>query len=89
MAGQKADQWVTEFGVQPFVLDKRRLKPELPRQALDRAHALRLGERLEAAKAGVVVFSRRSAPALGEYEEPTVLATYGQVPEEFGNALAA
>lgn len=85
----KADHWRTEFGVQPFVRDRRALKAEQIRPMRGRDQALRLAERLKDTKAGVVAFSLRCAPALDEYEEPVVLAAHGQVPEELLERLAA
>ena len=75
--------WVTEYGIQPFVLDCRRLKPEPMRPANGREHAMRLAARLAPSKAGVVAFAKRCAPELGDYDPPQILATHGDVPPEF------
>lgn len=80
------DPWVTEYGVQPFKVERRALKADEPRTARNADHARRLAERLSPSRAGVVAFSRRSAPDLGEYEDPVILETLGDVPEEFGSA---
>lgn len=77
-----SDPWRTEFGVQPFAIEKRRLQAQAVRPAGSEDAARRLGERLADTSAGVLVFSRRCAPNLGEYDDPIVLATHGTVPPE-------
>ncbi|GJD93406.1 hypothetical protein [Methylobacterium iners] len=68
------------FIVQGFRPKGRGLEAEQPREARDEPHALSLGERLAKSKAGVVVLRRSGDTELGDFEEPVVLATYGQVP---------
>ena len=79
--------WRTEFNVQPFVFNKRKLTPGDIRPAGGRDQAIRLGERLAASHPGVLVYSRRVAPDLGEYEDATVLATHGLLPPEVAEHL--
>ena len=77
-----SDPWHTEFGVQPFSVEKRHLKAQPVRPLGSEEAARRLGERLADTSAGVLVYSRRCAPDLGEYEELVVLATHGTVPPD-------
>lgn len=79
----------TEYGVQPFAFQKRQLAPQPLRSASGADQALRLGERLAASNAGVLVYSRRIAAENGEYEDVKVLATHGELPAELLEQLAA
>lgn len=84
----KSDPWRTEFSVQPFVYRRKKLTAEPVRPAGGREQAMRLGERLAARNAGVLVYSRRVAPALDEYDEPEVLAAHGELPRGICEQLA-
>lgn len=53
---------------------------EQPRQAPNLEAALALGEHLAETRAGVVVFSRDMDYAMGEYGDPEVVASHGDVP---------
>lgn len=86
MSGAKRPEMVVEYGVQPYVRERRGLKAEISRPAPGRERALRMGERLAAMKAGVVVFRRRSVPEFGEYDDPEILARHGALPEELAAA---
>ena len=55
---------------------------EQPRQAPTREAALALGELLSETRKGVVIFSREMDYVLGEYGDPEVLATHGDVPDD-------
>jgi hypothetical protein len=38
------------------------------------------------ANAGAVAFSRRGDPNLGEFDDATILKTFGEVPDDFGHS---
>jgi hypothetical protein len=48
-------------------------------QSEDRAK--RIAKGLAGKHAGVIAWSREANPQIGEYGEPTILFTYGQVPD--------
>ncbi|KQZ82044.1 hypothetical protein ASD64_09105 [Mesorhizobium sp. Root157] len=81
---------LTYFVVQSF--DRTRLGflvPDIPVQAQDRAHALRLADRLAGMKSGVIAFSRTGDPSIGEFEDAVVIASYGEVPALEGELAIA
>lgn len=86
---KSSNPWRTEFVVQPFTTERRGLRALPVQPASDKERALRLGERLSASNVGVVVFSRRIAPEIDEYDAPIVLARYGRVPAEVDDLLRA
>lgn len=75
------DPWRTVYRVQPFVLEHGRPVAGEVREASSGIAALRLGERLAAASAGILVYAQRCAPELGEFDPPEILATHGRVPD--------
>ena len=52
-----------------------------PRMVGSEGQAKMEAKELSAKHAGVIAWSRSANPDLGEYGEPTVLASYGDVPE--------
>lgn len=78
----------TVYVVQPFELRTRGrqsgLAPTAPVQARDRSHAMLLLERTahRTGIVGAVAFSRIGDTVTGEFEEPIILGTLGQVPDD-------
>lgn len=58
------------------------LRPDLPIQAQNTAHARRMAERLAAQKALVIAFMREGDPKTGEFEDPVLITALGDVPDE-------
>lgn len=58
------------------------LRPDLPIQAQNTAHARRMAERLADRKALVIAFMREGDPKTGEFEEPVLITALGDVPDE-------
>lgn len=58
------------------------LRPDLPIQAQNTAHARRVAQRLAGQKALVIAFMREGDPKTGEFEEPVLIAALGDVPDE-------
>jgi len=73
----------TFFVVQPFSRQKRgSLRPEQPIMATSKEAAIRRAERLAETKAGVLAFAQTGDPEMGDFDEPVILATHGDVPQQ-------
>lgn len=71
------------FVVQSFTRgSKGGLRPDLPVQAQNTAHARRMAERLAVQKALVIAFMREGDAKTGEFEEAVLIAAHGDVPDE-------
>lgn len=71
------------FVVQSFTRGSRGgLRPDIPVQAQNTAHARRMAERLAAQKALVVAFMREGNPITGDFDDAKLIAAHGDVPEE-------
>ncbi|MHC1549425.1 hypothetical protein [Phyllobacterium sp. K27] len=70
------------FVVQSFSKIKGGLRPDLPVQAQNTAHARRMAERLSLQKPAVVAFMREGDPSTGDYDDPRLIATFGELPDE-------
>ncbi|MET3648066.1 hypothetical protein [Phyllobacterium ifriqiyense] len=70
------------FVVQTFSKIKGGMRPDLPVQAQNTAHARRMAERLSLQKEAVVAFMREGDPSTGDYDEPLLIATFGELPDE-------
>jgi len=71
------------FVVQSFTRGSRGgLRPDIPIQAQNTAHARRMAERLAITKALVVAFARDGDPKTGDYEEAKLIAAHGDIPDE-------
>jgi len=55
------------------------LEPGLAREAINAALAQRLARALAAEHVGAIAFSRAGDPETGEFQDPVVLATFGEV----------
>lgn len=71
----------TVFCVQTFSKKGRALATGPLRQYGSGAEALQKGEDLQSRNAGVLVYSVEGDPAFDYWDEPKVLASYGQVPQ--------
>lgn len=78
----------TVFVVQPFEMRRRGrstgLSPTVPLAARDEPHARLLLERAphRTGIVGAVAFSRSGDPESGDFDEPVILGTIGEVPDE-------
>ncbi len=71
------------FVVQSFTRGNRGgLRPDVPVQVQNTAHARRMAERLAAQKALVVAFMREGDAKTGEFGEALLIAAHGDIPEE-------
>ncbi|MDP4005108.1 hypothetical protein [Methylobacterium sp. NEAU K] len=76
-AGQK-----TYYVVQGFTRDRRGIRMDLPLEAGTKGLALRMAERMSERKSAVVVLARTGNPETGEFEEPEVVCSYGEMPDD-------
>lgn len=72
----------TWFVVQGYRKGKRgALTPEEPKMARNQESCLALAKRIAITRPAVVAFSRKGDPDTGDFDEPVILATFGDVPE--------
>lgn len=74
---------LTYYVVQTFKKGKRGvLLPEQPRQCRSKEHCETLAERLSEDAYALVAFSRTGDPTTGDWEDATILAQHGPLPDE-------
>jgi hypothetical protein len=70
----------TYYVVIPFIHNAQGdLEPGLAREAINAVLAQRLARALAAEHVGAIAFSRAGDPETGEFQDPVVLATFGEV----------
>lgn len=73
---------VTHFVVQGFRKGKRgKIEAEEPKIARDLQHCKVLAERLSYSRHSVIAFSRTGDLDTGDFDEPFIIAKFGEVPE--------
>lgn len=81
---------ITYYVVQSFQASKRgALVADQPVMVKTEAEAAAKARRLSEVRAGVVAFSRTGDATTGEYEDAVVIASYGRMPIEMGEAEVA
>ncbi|MFA6966130.1 hypothetical protein [Bosea sp. (in: a-proteobacteria)] len=80
---------VTYFVIQSFTRDAKGVSIDEPFQPNDRGQGARAFARLKESKAGVVFFSRTGDPATGDWDDAVIIDQYGEVPDVFGDMMAA
>lgn len=75
----KSPDLKTYFVVQSFSKDRAGVRMDAPIQAQSEASARRTAERLSSRKSSVIAFSRTGDPGSGEFDEPVVLVSYGDM----------
>ena len=73
---------VTYYVVLPFIRTEDRLVAEDAAEAPNRTAAISRARMVAAKKVGAVAFARTGDPALGEFRDAEVLATFGEVPKD-------
>lgn len=71
----------TNIVVQAFVMGRRGPQAERPILASSEGAAIRMAERLAPTKLGVLAFTQGGDAEMGDFGEPVILASHGQVPE--------
>lgn len=72
---------VTHYVVQSFRKMGKRVVADEPKVAADERQCLRLAEAAAARRYAVIAFSRTGDIDTGDFDDPVILATYGDVPE--------
>lgn len=71
------------FVVQSFTAGKKgQMRPDAPILVNNKASARRSAERLSERKPLVIAFMREGDPMTGEFEDPKLIAAFGELPEE-------
>lgn len=79
----------TVYVVIPFLQRGKKVVADQPRIARDEQHAKVMASRLAETRPAVVAFSRSGDPDLGEFDDPVILAQYGELPEDARETLVA
>lgn len=58
------------------------MRPDIPYQAQNTAHARRVAARLAERRDCVIAFMREADPSTGDFEEAKLIAAHGDVPDE-------
>ena len=82
---------VTSYIILPFTAAKRgnKLVPGTPQKAKDATRAIAAAERMAGQYVGIAVLQEESDPEQDIYAEPRLLRTFGTIPPEMAEALAA
>jgi hypothetical protein len=75
---------VTMYGVQAFTQKGKSLKPDAPRIVSSERAAVRMAEDLARTRPGVYAFSRSGDSEMGEFDDPVILASHGEIPASDG-----
>lgn len=72
---------VTHYVVQSYRKLGKRLVPDEPRVVKDERECLRVAEQTASRRAAVIAFARTGDADTGDFDDPVILATHGDVPE--------
>ncbi len=72
---------VTHYVVQAYRKMGKRIVPDEPKVATDEHQCLRMAEAAAGRRHAVVAFSRTGDMDTGDFDDPVILATYGDVPD--------
>jgi hypothetical protein len=72
---------VTHYVVQSYRKMGKRLVAEEPRVVKDERECLRVAEAAASRRHAVIAFSRTGDADTGDFDDPVILATHGEVPE--------
>ena len=72
---------VTHFVVQSYQKRGKRLVADEPKIAADARQCLRMAEVAAGRRHAVIAFSRTGDADTGDFDDPVILATHGDVPE--------
>ncbi|GEP06853.1 hypothetical protein [Methylobacterium oxalidis] len=75
----QAQHLKTFYIVQSFTKERAGLRMDPPLEARTEASARRTAERLSSRKPSVIAFARTGDPETGEFEEPRILVSYGEI----------
>lgn len=72
---------VTHYVVQAYRKMGKRIGPDEPKVAADKRQCLRMAEAAAGRRHAVIAFSRTGDADTGDFDDPVILATHGDVPE--------
>lgn len=72
---------VTHYVVQSYRKSGKRLIADEPRVVKDERECIRVAEATAARRPAVIAFSRTGDADTGDFDDPVILATHGDVPE--------
>lgn len=76
-----ANSRVTHYVVQSYRKVGKRLVPDEPRVVEDERECLRVAEAAASRRHAVIAFSRTGDADTGDFDDPVILATHGDVPK--------
>ncbi|AWN38563.1 hypothetical protein [Methylobacterium radiodurans] len=77
----------TSFMVQTFSIHRKRLKPDRPELASTESGALKKAESMAGRMPGTAALKIVADDETGELESATILGQFGEVPDDFAEAL--
>lgn len=72
---------VTHYVVQSYRKMGKRIVADEPKVAADERQCLRMAEAAAGRRHAVIAFSRTGDADTGDFDDPVILATHGEVPE--------
>jgi hypothetical protein len=72
---------VTHYVVQSYRKMGKRIVPDEPKVAADERQCLRMAVAAAGRRHAVIAFSRTGDADTGDFDDPVILATHGDVPE--------
>lgn len=72
---------VIHYVVQAYRKMGKRIIPDEPKIATDERQCLRMAEAAAGRRHGVIAFSRTGDADTGDFDDPVILATHGEVPD--------
>lgn len=72
---------VTHYVVQAYRKMGKKIVADEPKIAADEKQCLRMAEAAAGRPHGVIAFSRTGDADTGDFDDPVILATHGEVPE--------
>lgn len=72
---------ITHYVVQSYRKVGKRLLPDEPRVVRDEGECIRVAQATAARRSAVVAFSRTGDADTGDFDDPVILATHGDVPD--------
>lgn len=75
------------YSVQSFSKARGGFAVDTPLMATGERQALRMAERLGEERAGAIAFYRVGDPEVGEFDDPVVIARFGEMPNHLLPAL--
>jgi hypothetical protein len=72
---------VTHYVVQAYRKMGKKIVPDEPKVATDERQCLRMAEAAAGRRHAVIAFSRTGDADTGDFDDPVILATHGDVPE--------